>query len=119
MFGGYINLSSYGVLSSFLGIELPELYHITMMQSPEFHNNADYLFLRSKIFFINELYYLAVDTLLIALEFEQNDKTYNLLGEIYKILENHDLSKKILNVNLRKEAVNSVKDELTGIYRKK
>jgi len=86
---------------------------------PEFHNNADYLFLRSKIFFINELYYLAVDTLLIALEFEQNDKTYNLLGEIYKILENHDLSKKILNVNLRKEAVNSVKDELTGIYRKK
>ena len=84
---------------------------------PEFHKNAEYLFLRSKIFYLNRLYYIAIDTLLIALEFEQNDKIYNLLGEIYKILGNEKLSKKIFDVNLRLEAINSIKDILTGIYR--
>ena len=34
-----------------------------------FYKNSEYLYLRSKIFFINKLYYLALDTLLIALEF--------------------------------------------------
>ena len=53
---------------------------------PEFHKNVEYLFLRSKIFYLNKLYYIAIDTLLIALEFEQSDKVYNLLGEIYKVL---------------------------------
>ena len=77
-----------------------------------------YLYLRSKVFYLNKLYYLAIDTLLIALEFEKNDKIYNLLGNIYKILGNEELSKKILNPDLRLEAINSVKDELTGIYRK-
>ena len=84
---------------------------------PEFHKNVEYLFLRSKIFYLNRLYYIAIDTLLIALEFEQNDKIYNLLGEIYKILGNEKLSKKIFDVNLRLEAINSIKDTLTGIYR--
>ena len=65
----------------------------------EYHKNAEYLFLRSKIFFLSGLYYLAVDTLLIALEFKQSDEIYNLLAEIYKILENHELSKKILDLN--------------------
>tara|TARA_B100001750_G_C15092103_1_gene391130 strand:- start:112 stop:456 length:345 start_codon:yes stop_codon:yes gene_type:complete len=86
---------------------------------PEFHNDGDYLFLRSKIFFLSGLYYLAVDTLLIALEFKQSDEIYNLLAEIYKILENYELSKKILDLNSREEAIKSVKDELTGVYRKK
>ena len=86
---------------------------------PEFHKNPEYLFLRSKVFYLNKLYYLAIDTLLIALEFEKNDKIYNLLGEIYNILENKELSKKILNSNSRVEAVNSIKNILTGIYKKK
>ena len=38
---------------------------------PEFHKNIEYLYLRSKIFYINKLYYTALDTLLIALEFEK------------------------------------------------
>ena len=86
---------------------------------PEFHKNPEYLFLRSKVFYLNKLYYLAIDTLLIALEFEKNDKIYNLLGEIYNILENKELSKKILNSNSRVEAVNSIKNMLTGIYKRK
>ena len=86
---------------------------------PEFHKNVEYLFLRSKIFYLNKLYYMAIDTLLIALEFEQNDKIYNLLGEIYKTLENRELSSKILNPKTRLEAANEIKDLLTGIYRKK
>ena len=38
-----------------------------------FFKNPEYLYLRSKIFYINKLYYIAIDTLLVALEFEEND----------------------------------------------
>ena len=38
---------------------------------PEFLENPEYLYLRSKIFYTKKLYYLAIDTLLIALEFEK------------------------------------------------
>ena len=85
---------------------------------PEFLKNSEYLYLRSKIFYINKLYYIALDTLLIALEFEENEKVYNLISKIYNILGNKELSKKISDSNLRLETVNSLKDELSGIYRK-
>ena len=84
----------------------------------EYNKNASYLYLRAKVFYLNKTYYLAIDTLLIALEFEQNDEIYDLLGKIYKVLGNEELSRKMLNSNLRHEAANSVKDDLTGIYRK-
>ena len=70
-------------------------------QSPNFYNDPEYLYLRSKIFFVNKLYYIAVDTLLIALEFEQSDKIYNLLAKIYNILGNKELSNSLSNLNLR------------------
>ena len=85
---------------------------------PEFLENSEYLYLRSKIFYTNKLYYLAIDTLLIALEFEEKDKIYNLIAKIYDILGNKELYKKISNPNLRLETVNSLKSELSGIYRK-
>ena len=84
----------------------------------EFLKNSEYLYLRGKIFYIKELYYLALDTLLIALEFEQKDKIYNLIAKIYNILGNEELSKKLFDSNLRLQAVNSLKDELGGIYRR-
>ena len=84
----------------------------------EFHRNPEYLYLRSKIFFSNKLYYIAIDTLLIALEFEQNDKFYGLIAEIYKAIDNKELSKKILDSNLRVKTVNLLKDELSGIFGK-
>ena len=84
----------------------------------EFFKNSEYLYLRSKIFYINKLYYIAIDTLLTALEFEEKDKIYSLIAKIYNILENKDLSKKISDPNLRLQAVNSLKGELSGIYRK-
>ena len=84
----------------------------------EFYKNPEYLYLRGKIFYLNKLYYVAIDTLLIALEFEQNDKNYNLIAEIYNVLGNKELSKKLLDLNLRLIAANSLKDELSGIYRK-
>ena len=83
-----------------------------------FYKNADYLYLRSKIFYLNKLYYLAIDTLLIALEFEQNDQIYNLIAEIYNVLSNKKLSDKILSSDSRVMVVKSLKDELSGIYRK-
>ena len=82
---------------------------------PEFLKNSEYLYLRSKIFYINKLYYIALDTLLIATEFDEKDKIYNLLAKIYDFLGNKDLSKKIANPELRSEAINSLKNELTGI----
>ena len=81
----------------------------------EFNKNSDYLYLRGKIFYISELYYLAIDTLLIALQFEKKDKIYDLIAEIYGILGNKELSKKITNVNSRLQAVSSLNDELSGI----
>ena len=84
---------------------------------PEFLENPEYLYLRSKIFSTNKLYYLAIDTLLIALEFEKKDKIYNLIAKIYNILGNKELYKKISNPNLRLGAINLLKSELSGIYR--
>jgi len=84
----------------------------------EFHKNPEYLYLRAKVFYLNKLYYLAIDTLLISLEFEKNNKIYNLISKIYNILGNKELAKKISDSNLRFETINLLKDELTGIYRK-
>ena len=84
----------------------------------EFWKDSEYLYLRSQIFYENKLYYIALDTLLIALEFKEEDKIYNLISKIYNILGNKELYKKISNSNLRLEAVNSLKNELSGIYRK-
>ena len=84
----------------------------------EFLKNTEYLYLRSKIFYIKKLYYIALDTLLISLEFEENDKVYNLISKIYDILGNKDLSKKVANPNLRSETITFLKSELTGISQK-
>ena len=84
-----------------------------------YNKNAEYLYLRSKIFYLNKLYYIAIDTLLIALEFEKKEKIYNLISEIYNVLGNIELSKKISDTNLQLSAVSSLKDQLSGAYRKK
>ena len=85
---------------------------------PKFHKNSDYLYLRSKIFYINKLYYLALDTLLIATEFDQKEKIYDLIAKIYNFLGNKELSKKISNLNSRSEAISSLKRQVTGILQK-
>ncbi len=84
----------------------------------EYFKNSEYLYLRSKIFFINKLYYVALDTLLIALEFEKNEKVYALISKIYNTLGNKELEKKIANPDLRSKAIISLKNELTGISQK-
>ena len=67
---------------------------------PNFFKNTEFLYLRSQIFYINKLYYMALDTLLIALEFEEKDKIYSLISKIYNILGNKELSKKVANLDL-------------------
>jgi hypothetical protein len=86
---------------------------------PEFLKNIEYLYLRSEIFYINKLYYLALDALLVATEFGEKDKIYDLISKIYNILGNKELSNKIANSNLRQGAVNFLKNELTGVSQKK
>ena len=85
---------------------------------PEFHKNIEYLYLRSKIFYINKLYYQALDALLIATEFGEDNKIYDLISKIYKILGNEELSKKMSNPDSRLQAINSLKKEVTGITQK-
>ena len=85
---------------------------------PEFHKNIEYLYLRSKIFYSNKLYYMALDALLIATEFGKNDKIYDLISKIYNILGNEELSKKISNRDSRLQAIDSLKKEVTGISQK-
>jgi len=85
---------------------------------PEFYKNIEYLYLRSKIFYINKLYYQALDALLIATEFGEDNKIYDFISEIYSILGNEELSKKISNPDLRGSTINSLKKELTGISQK-
>ena len=84
----------------------------------DFFKDTEYLYLRSKIFYLKKLYYIAIDTLLTASEFKEEDKIYNLIAKIYNILGNEELSKKISDPNSRLQAVNSLKGELSGIYRK-
>ena len=84
----------------------------------EYQKNADYLFLRGKIFYFSKLYYNAIDALLIALEFEKKDNIYNLIAEIYGLLGNNKLQKEILNQNTRLQAITLLKEQMTGIYRK-
>ena len=83
----------------------------------KFLKNPEYLYLRSQVFYLNKLYYIAIDTLLIALEFGNSDKIYNLIAEIYSVLGNHNLSKKFSNLELRSQTADSLKRELTGIHR--
>ena len=85
---------------------------------PEFFKNSEYLLLRGKIFYLNKLYYIALDALLIATEFEENEKVYNLISKIYDVLGNKELSKKIANPDLRLNTIISLKNELTGISQK-
>ena len=83
-----------------------------------FHKNIEYLYLRSKIFYSNKLYYQALDALLIATEFGEDNKIYDFISKIYKILGNEDLSKKIFNPDTRLKAINALKKEVTGISQK-
>ena len=85
---------------------------------PNYFKNSEYLYLRSKVFYAKKLYYIALDTLLIATEFDKKDKIYDLIAEIYKVLGNKELSKKISNTNLRLNTIDSLKNELTGISQK-
>ena len=84
----------------------------------EYDKNPDYLYLRGKVFYLNKLYYAAIDALLIGLEFEENNKIYNLLAEIYAILGNNELKKKFRDLDLRSEAIKSLKEQMSGIYKK-
>ena len=86
---------------------------------PAFFKNTEYLYLRSKVFYINKLYYLALDALLIATEFEEKDKIYDLISKIYNTLGNKELSIKIANPDLRQKAINFLKSEHTGVSQKK
>ena len=80
--------------------------------------NAEYLILRAIMFKIQKNYYLSIDTLLIASEFEEKEEIYRLLSEIYSYLENDELAKKLSDKKISHSALTELKNEMSGIYRK-
>ena len=80
--------------------------------------NAEYLILRAIMFKIQKNYYLSIDTLLIASEFEEKEEIYRLLSEIYSYLENDELAKKLSDKKIAHSALIELKNEMSGIYRK-
>ena len=83
---------------------------------PKFYKDVEYLFLRSRVFYLQKLYYLSIDTLFSAQEYNdsKHDDIFKLLSNIYNELDNKEVSKKLLNKKTRMEVVNDIKDNLTG-----
>ena len=84
----------------------------------EYLKNPEYLILRAIIFKIQKNYYLSIDTLLIASEFDEKEEIYQLLSEIYSYLENGELAKKLSDKKIAHSALTELKNEMSGIYRK-
>ena len=84
----------------------------------EYLENAEYLILRAIMFKIQKNYYLSIDTLLIASEFDEKEEIYRLLSEIYSYLENNELAKKLSDKKIAHSVLTELKNEMSGIYRK-
>tara|TARA_B100001250_G_scaffold271989_1_gene234854 strand:+ start:4529 stop:4924 length:396 start_codon:yes stop_codon:yes gene_type:complete len=84
----------------------------------EYLKNSEYLILRAIMFKIQKNYYLSIDTLLIASEFDEKEEIYQLLSEIYSYLENDELAKKLSDKKIAHSALTELKNEMSGIYRK-
>ena len=84
----------------------------------EYLKNPEYLILRAIMFKIQKNYYLSIDTLLIASEFDEKEEIYRLLSEIYSYLENDELAKKLSDKKIAHSALTELKNEMSGIYRK-
>ena len=84
----------------------------------EYLENTEYLILRAIMFKIQKNYYLSIDTLLIASEFEAKEEIYRLLSEIYSYLENNELAKKLSDKKIAHSVLTELKNEMSGIYRK-
>ena len=84
----------------------------------EYLENAEYLILRAIIFKIQKNYYLSIDTLLIASEFDEKEEIYRLLSEIYSYLRNDELAKQLSDKKIAHSVLTELKNEMSGIYRK-
>ena len=84
----------------------------------KYYKNDKYLILRSKIFYKNKLYYIAIDTLLIALQFYKHEEIFELLADIYKTIGNEPLSKKMLQKDIRAEVIENLKAQLSNMPKK-
>lgn len=75
----------------------------------------NYLFLRAKLAYLEKLYYFAIDTLLIGLNFTKEKKFYDFLGDIYYEIGNAELGKKIKDPSTQHDAIEKLKKILSGI----
>ena len=77
--------------------------------------NSDFLYLKAKHIFLSGNIYLAVDTLFISLQYGLKESTFSLLSDLYKILGNNELSKKLINKNYRNEVLSDIGQIMPGL----
>ena len=92
-----------------------EFVKIERAKDENIFKDHNYLFLRAKLAYLEKLYYFAIDTLLIGLNFTKEKKFYDFLGDIYYEIGNTELSKKIKNSSIQHDTVENLKKILSGI----
>ena len=92
-----------------------EFKKLQQLNDKKIFQDPNYLFLRGKLAFTDRLYYLAIDTILIALNFTKEEKFYNFLGDIYYEIGNVELSKNLKDKLKQEQTLNNLKKILSGI----
>ena len=92
-----------------------EFKKLQQQEDKKIFQDPNYLFLRGKLAFMDRLYYLAIDTILIALNFTKEEKFYNFLGDIYYEIGNVELSKNLKDKLKQEQTLNNLKKILSGI----
>ena len=92
-----------------------EFKKLQQLNDKKIFQDPNYLFLRGKLAFTDRLYYLAIDTILIALNFTKEEKFYNFLGDMYYEIGNVELSKNLKDKSKQEQTLNNLKKILSGI----
>ena len=55
--------------------------------SQTYQHDPDYLYLRAKLLKFDQNIYMSIDALIISLQIHQTEKSFNLLSELFQLLE--------------------------------
>jgi len=58
---------------------------------------------------------MAIDALIISLQIHQTEKSFNLLSELFSIIENQEFSNKLKNKDLQSDFLKKLVELMSGI----
>ena len=90
---------------------------ITISQT--YQHDPDYLYLRARLLKFDQNIYMAIDALIISLQINQNEKSFNLLSELFSIIGNQEFSDKLKNKDLQSDFLKKLVELMPGIIWKK